>query len=133
MKATPSITGVAEIVLNVRDLGKMRDFYRDVLGFQLLSEACHETGPEPDAGGKPTIAFLTTKPVDTESPGLRNPSRKLRSSQRAARSPPSQPSRGRVSRHERTGPLFQRPGAQSFGAYLPCWGDYRLGKIRHHP
>src|SRR6266699_1216304 len=65
MKATPSITGVAEIVLNVRDLGKMRDFYRDVLGFQLLSEACHETGPEPDAGGKPTIAFLAIKPVDS--------------------------------------------------------------------
>ena len=65
MKALPSITGVAEIVLNVRDLGKMRDFYRDVLGFQLLSEACHEIGPEPDAGGKPTIAFLIIKPVDT--------------------------------------------------------------------
>src|SRR5260370_33349235 len=65
MKALPSITGVAEIVLNVCDLGKMRDFYRDVLGFQLLSEACHETGPEPDAGGKPTIAFLTVKEVDT--------------------------------------------------------------------
>ena len=65
MKAAPSITGVAEIVLNVRDLGKMRDFYRDVLGFQLLGEACHETGPEPDAGGKPTIAFLTIKPVDS--------------------------------------------------------------------
>jgi catechol-2,3-dioxygenase len=65
MNAVPSITGIAEIVLNVNDLGKMRDFYRDVLGFQLLSEACHETGPEPDAGGKPTIAFLTIKPLDT--------------------------------------------------------------------
>jgi catechol-2,3-dioxygenase len=65
MNAVPSITGIAEIVLNVNDLGKMRDFYRDVLGFQLLSEACHETGPEPDAGGNPTIAFLTIKPLDT--------------------------------------------------------------------
>lgn len=65
MKPIPPITGVAEIVLNVNDLPKMRDFYRDVLGFQLLSEACHETGPEPDPGGKPTIAFLTIKPVDT--------------------------------------------------------------------
>src|ERR1700683_1996655 len=65
MNAIPSITGVAEIVLNVNDLGKMRDFYREVLGFQLLSEACHETGPDPDAGGQPTIAFLTIKPLDT--------------------------------------------------------------------
>ncbi len=65
MKAIPPITGVAEIVLNVNDLPKMRDFYRDVLGFQLLSEACHETGPGPDPSGKPTIAFLTIKPVDT--------------------------------------------------------------------
>ena len=49
MDAMPAITGVAEIVLNVRDLPKMRDFYQEVLGFKLLSEACHETGPEPDA------------------------------------------------------------------------------------
>jgi catechol 2,3-dioxygenase-like lactoylglutathione lyase family enzyme len=61
----PPITGVAEIVLNVRDLPAMRDFYRTVLGFELLSEACHETGPEPDAGGKPTIAFLTIKALET--------------------------------------------------------------------
>ena len=65
MDAMPPITGVAEIVLNVRDLPRMRDFYREVLGFQLLSEACHQTGPEPDAGGEPTIAFLTIKGVDT--------------------------------------------------------------------
>lgn len=65
MHTMPVITGVAEIVLNVRDLGKMRDFYREALGFELLSEACYETGPEPDASGEPTIAFLTIKPVDT--------------------------------------------------------------------
>ena len=65
MDAMPAITGVAEIVLNVRDLPKMRDFYQEVLGFKLLSEACHETGPEPDADGEPTIAFLTIKGVDT--------------------------------------------------------------------
>jgi catechol-2,3-dioxygenase len=65
MDAMPAITGVAEIVLNVRDLPKMRDFYQEVLGFKLLSEACHETGPEPDADGEPTITFLTIKGVDT--------------------------------------------------------------------
>jgi catechol 2,3-dioxygenase-like lactoylglutathione lyase family enzyme len=65
MDAMLAITGVAEIVLNVRDLPKMRDFYKEVLGFKLLSEACHETGPEPDADGDPTIAFLTIKEVDT--------------------------------------------------------------------
>jgi catechol-2,3-dioxygenase len=61
----PPITGVAEIVLNVRDLPTMRDFYRMVLGFELLSEACHETGPQPDPEGEPTIAFLTIKALDT--------------------------------------------------------------------
>ncbi len=65
MAAIPPITGVAEIVLSVRDLPKMRDFYREVLGFALLGEACHETGPEPDLDGEPTIAFLTIKQMDT--------------------------------------------------------------------
>jgi catechol-2,3-dioxygenase len=31
MDAMLAITGVAEIVLNVRDLPKMRDFYKEVL------------------------------------------------------------------------------------------------------
>jgi catechol-2,3-dioxygenase len=61
----PAIIAVAEIVLNVRDLPTMRDFYRTVLGFELLSEACHETGLEPDREGRPTIAFLTVKALDT--------------------------------------------------------------------
>jgi len=65
LDAKPTIIAVAEIVLNVRDLPAMRDFYRTVLGFELLSEACHETGPEPDAEGKPTIAFLTVQALDT--------------------------------------------------------------------
>ena len=63
--ATRPITGVAEVVLSVRDLPRMRDFYRDVLGFQVLSEACHEHGPEPDPIGEPTIAFLTIRELDT--------------------------------------------------------------------
>ena len=65
MDTKPTIIGVAEIVLNVRDLPTMRDFYRTVLGFELLKEACHETGLEPDTEGKPTIAFLTVKQLDT--------------------------------------------------------------------
>lgn len=65
MGAIPAILGVAEIVLSVRDLPEMRDFYREVLGFELLSEACHETGHQPDPGGEPTIAFLTINQVDT--------------------------------------------------------------------
>lgn len=65
MITTSLILGIAEIVLNVRDLSRMRDFYQEVLGFELLREACHETGPEPDAHGEPTIAFLTIKRVDT--------------------------------------------------------------------
>src|SRR2546425_9914807 len=63
MITPPDITGVAEIVLSVRDLPPMRDFYREVLGFELLSEACHENGPDPEPGGEPTIAFLTIKQI----------------------------------------------------------------------
>ena len=65
MPEPPPITGVAEIVLSVRDLPRMRSFYERVLGFSLLSQACHETGTEPDPEGEPTIAFLTIKQVDT--------------------------------------------------------------------
>jgi catechol 2,3-dioxygenase-like lactoylglutathione lyase family enzyme len=65
MAATSGIVGIAEIVLNVRDLPAMRGFYRDVLGFKVLREACHERGIEPDPNGMPTIAFLTIQDVDT--------------------------------------------------------------------
>ena len=59
------VTGVAEIVLSVRDLPLMRAFYQDVLGFEFLEDACHELGPDPEPGGQPTIAFLTIKALDT--------------------------------------------------------------------
>ena len=65
MKSASAITGVAEIVLNVRDLPRMRQFYEEVLGFALLSQACHANGVRPDADGEPTIAFLTIKELDT--------------------------------------------------------------------
>lgn len=63
--AAPPVLGVAEIVLNVRELPTVRDFYHDVLGFPVLDEACHETGPEPDPDGDPTISFLTVTGSDT--------------------------------------------------------------------
>ena len=65
MESSSAITGVAEIVLNVRDLPAMVRFYEDVLGFRLLSQACHETGMEPDPEGEPTIAFLVIQEMET--------------------------------------------------------------------
>ena len=65
MPSGSAITGVAEIVLSVRDLPRMRRFYEDVLGFALLSQASHEHGVEPDVDGEPTIAFLTIRELDT--------------------------------------------------------------------
>lgn len=51
MSTRPAIVrGVAEIVLNVRDIEKMQRFYEEIFGFQL-----HSRFPEPD----PTIIFLT--------------------------------------------------------------------------
>jgi len=65
MTISPAIIGIAEIVLNVRDLSRMRQFYQEVLGFKLLSQACYESGPEPEPDGEPTIAFLTIQQADT--------------------------------------------------------------------
>lgn len=65
MPDAPPVAGIAEIVLSVRDLPRMRDFYRKILGFEVLSQACHENGPEPDPDGEPTIAFLRIRDVDT--------------------------------------------------------------------
>ncbi|HNO79803.1 MAG TPA: VOC family protein [Phycisphaerae bacterium] len=61
----PPITGVAEIVLSVRDLPQMREFYRSVLGFGVFSEGCYETQDGPTEGGEPTICFLTIREIDT--------------------------------------------------------------------
>ena len=51
-----SIRAIAEIVINVDDIGRAQAFYETVLGFQL-----HSQYPEED----PTIVFLTIKAVDT--------------------------------------------------------------------
>ena len=61
----PPITGIAEIVLSVADLPKMRDFYVSVMGFSLQSEACHDQGTEATPGGKPTISFLVMRESTT--------------------------------------------------------------------
>lgn len=61
MGSSGAITGVAEIVLSVKDLPVMRRFYEDVLGFPLLSQAAHTEGMVADAEGEPTIAFLTIR------------------------------------------------------------------------
>ena len=70
MTARCRVTGVAETVLSVVDLPRMREFYEEVLGFELLSQACYETSSEPDPEGEPRIAFLTIR--ETETPLSRN-------------------------------------------------------------
>ena len=52
------VTGIAEIVLNVRDIDAMSKFYQNVLGFALHSEYCL-TAAGDESNGKPTIIFLT--------------------------------------------------------------------------
>ncbi len=51
-----SIKGVAEIVINVRDIGGMRRFYEESLGLTL-----HSHFPDSD----PTIIFLTVTDLDS--------------------------------------------------------------------
>jgi catechol 2,3-dioxygenase-like lactoylglutathione lyase family enzyme len=51
-----SIKAVAEIVINVRDISAMTNFYREVLGF-----AFHSQFPETD----PTFVFLTIAALDS--------------------------------------------------------------------
>jgi catechol 2,3-dioxygenase-like lactoylglutathione lyase family enzyme len=65
MTNSSAVIGIAEIALNVRDLVRMRQFYQDVLGFKLLSQACYESGPSADPEGEPTIAFLIIRQADT--------------------------------------------------------------------
>ncbi len=60
---TPPIHGVAEIVLSVRDIAKMREFYSRVLGFEFHSQSSHPPDGEPD--DEPTICFLTIRPLDS--------------------------------------------------------------------
>ncbi len=54
--ADSPIKGVAEIVINVRDLSGMTKFYQEVLGFSF-----HSQGPDND----PTMVFLTIAHLDS--------------------------------------------------------------------
>lgn len=58
----PQISGIAEIVLNVRSIPVMRTFYTEILGFELFSQSRHAADSEAD--GEPTICFLTINPLD---------------------------------------------------------------------
>ena len=62
----PAILGVAEVVLNARDLPALRDFYTRTLGFTVAAEECHETSAGHDPQGQPTICFL--KIADSQTP-----------------------------------------------------------------
>ena len=53
------VIGVAEIVLNVKDIERMSKFYQDVLGFAFHSESCTTSEGERGSEAKPTIVFLT--------------------------------------------------------------------------
>ncbi len=64
MQKIPSITCVSEIVLNVADLPKSREFYMRVMGFPLHSElSMEDAAADPD--GEPTITFLTICETNT--------------------------------------------------------------------
>lgn len=65
MPEMPPITGVAEIVLSVSDLPLMREFYVDVMGFPVYSEACIEDDSGVNLDGEPTISFMTIKQINT--------------------------------------------------------------------
>jgi catechol-2,3-dioxygenase len=61
----PTITRIAEIVLSVRSIPKMRKFYTELLGFRLHKEASYSSDGEIVPDGEPTITFLAIKELDT--------------------------------------------------------------------
>ena len=60
-----SITTVAEVVLSVRDLPLMRDFFQETLGFSLFKELSFSPDGSIVPNGEPTITFLTICELDT--------------------------------------------------------------------
>lgn len=56
---------IVEVVLNVDDLPKMRDFYTRVFDFPLHGESEHEDPEHPVRPGDPTICFLKVASSDT--------------------------------------------------------------------
>ncbi len=67
MDSAPSILGISEIVISVANLPVMREFYSNVLGFPLHSQATHEhpPGQSKSETGEPTICFLKMADIDT--------------------------------------------------------------------
>ncbi|MFM9873460.1 MAG: VOC family protein [Fimbriimonadaceae bacterium] len=63
-RISTSIVGLAEVVLNVNDIEKMKAFYQEVFGFNLLSEGNMENPPNTE--GIPTIVFLEVHPINTD-------------------------------------------------------------------
>ncbi len=57
MTSGAAITGVAEIVLSVRDLPRMRQFYEEVLGFTLLSQAATSPAWSPTSTASRRLPF----------------------------------------------------------------------------
>ena len=57
MSNPPPIAAVAEIVLSVKDLSLMRQFYIETMGFPLFSESRHASSYDLEEGD-PTIVFL---------------------------------------------------------------------------
>ena len=77
MASGSRVTGVAEIVLSVVDLPRMREFYKEVLGFELLSQACHTSeragsptpvGPTPRASGARIFHVSRARQMERVSP-----------------------------------------------------------------
>lgn len=60
-----AVLNIVEIVLNVDDLPKMRDFYIRVFNFPLHSEVESEDPAHPVRPGEPTICFLKVASSDT--------------------------------------------------------------------
>lgn len=61
----PPILGIAEVVLNVDDIEKMKSFYQEVIGCTFHSEGCFEEEGADGNTGEPTIAFLAVNSSET--------------------------------------------------------------------
>ena len=65
----PPVLGAIEVVLSVKSIPTMENFYREALGFHTHSSASLESEIH-DPQGKPTIVFMTV--VEVDSPLGRN-------------------------------------------------------------
>lgn len=61
----PNILGIAEVVLNVESISKMRQFYETQLGFQFHSQTASVAADNKDESKEPTICFLKVAGADT--------------------------------------------------------------------